>query len=627
MIQARKQFHINEILTSFHSFYFRNISVGLIYFLILSSCEFNPGEIKETYVEKPSEEVPMIGFELTPETDTLRLFEPVTIKYKFDASPRKVHWVEFSFDGVVLLHREYELDNSLEMNINPHLYGEGLHTLKIMVVTSSNSGSIADKVQAEGYSYQLEWPVLIDFTPPKPLKILSVTQQPGGAIVKWEKFSHASFKNYTLDKIPFFENISSNIAVITDRNTTQFFDTDYLEGENVYYHIWCSGLSGEGFYFSVPPGSITATWTSGFNATVNWEPTQNPKRLDYYRIFLKDQISPQDEKHVRFEEKREIIYKLGLGTNIQINLQNVPKTTNTNFSYGGLQVSSTIAAIGNPIPVHELAKKVYGTNYTLMNNGNKLILYDHANRVRLDSLDFGNAKLRAYRISPDGKTLFTLIGDEFEAWEIEGFLKLKSISLSEINSKLASLYDISVSSDFKILFTVSGEKIVVYDFKNNKVLIAPDQSVGWSKISPDGKRVVARFTQVNTFYRCYDIESNQLTLKGETVFPGETWGNYFFFSRQDLDQLIICHDTEVQIRKLSDFALINTLSLSSFGYADFDPETNLLIWAKDISSECNLMKLPGGEITKTVFLSRGNVILHRDFLIGKNGRQLNLSNL
>ncbi len=606
---------------------FRILLFCLIYLPFFYACEFQPGDLVYTNVEKPSDQVPMISVNLTPETDTLRLSDPVTIKYKFDASPRDIHWVEFSFDDVVLFQQDYQQNNSLEMNLNPHIYREGLHHLTIKVFTSTNSGSIADKVKAEGYLYQMEWPVLIDFTPLKILKILEVKNQAGGALIKWERFSHAAFKNYMLEKIPFFENTTRNIAVITNPYNTEFFDSEYLEGEKVYYRIYLSGLPGEGVYYSCPPGPIVSKWNFGFNATVTWEPTQNPNRLDYYRIFLQDWNSSESEKHIRYEEKREITYeKLSLGNNILINLQNVPKTTISNYSFQGLESSSAEIAIGDPIPVHEIAKKVFGTNYTLLNNGNKLILFDHETRQRVDSLDFGNVQLRAYRISPDGKTVYTLTGNIFQAWELPGFIKLRSVDLTHIDSKLSELFDISVSSNSRILFTVSGEKIVVYDFANDKILLAPDQIIGWSKISPDGKRFMARYTQGSTHYRLYDIELNEAVLKGEVVFPGETWGNYFFFSGTEVDQIIICHDTEIQVRKVSDFSLLSKLNGSSWGYADYDPETNLLIWGGP-SNECYIYKLPSGEITKTVYLARGIVILHRNFLIGRNGRQLDLSKL
>lgn len=629
MKRAGDQFCPKVILVLFRLFYFRFSTCYLLFVLMLASCEFNPDDIQEKYVEKPSEEAPMIEFELSPETDTLRLSEVVKINYKFNASPRKVHWVEFAFDNATLFKREYQLDESLEFDLNPHNYGAGLHHLTITVITSSNSGSIADKIQAEGYSYELKWPVLIDFTPLRSIQILGVTKQTGGTLIRWEKFSHAAFKNYTLEKIPFFENISTNIAVITNPNITSYFDANYLEGEKVYYRIYLSGYPGGWVYYSVPSGPIKASWTTGFKAVVSWEPTQNPSRLDYYRIFQQDRISPESEMHIPFGEKKDIIFdQLALGKNIQINLQNVPKTTNSNFSYDGLEVSSATIAIGDKIPAHEITKKVYGTNYTIFNNENKLVLYNHQTRQRLDSLNFENLELRAYRISPDGKVLYTLSGNTFQAWEIDGFRKLGSVNLLNIHNDLASLSDISVSSDHKILFLVMSQKILVYDFNAQKMLLAPDQNIGWAKISPDGKRVISRVTSGSTSYKCYDIESNQLILKGETVYPGETWGTYFFFST-DIDQLIICHDTEVQVRRSSDFTLINKFTVPSWGFTDFDPETNLLVWGKDVFSptECSVYKLPTGEILKTLYLSRGNVIVHRDFLIGKNGRQLNLSNL
>ena len=466
--------------------------------LTISSCEFSPGSIPETVIEKPSEIAPMIEIELTPEKDTLKLAEPVIITYRFNAYPRKVHWVKFYFDDKLLFERDYSLDTQLQAELDPRLYDEGLYHLEIKVLTSSGSGSIADKLQGEGYLYQLFWPVIIDHTPVRSLKILSVEPKPGGAFIRWEKFDHAIFKNYMVQKVADFDFNVTDLAVITDQKTNEYFDAGYLEGEKVYYSVFLNGYPGEGKHYSRLPGPISATLNGGFEATVTWSPTQNPDRLDYYRIVRDDINSPENEMHFPLGEEALTLKNLMFGADVRLKLQYVPKTSNTNYSFSGLESAETKVVLGDPIPVHELTKQVPGSNNTLMNTGNKLVLFDHEKGIRVDSLDFGSVGLRAYRISPNGDVVYTLAGNLLQAWNINGFNSLGSVNIMEIDYDLSQIYDITVSSDFKILFTTSGEKIMVYDFLNRTVLLAPSESTGWGRISPDGNKILVRYTANNT---------------------------------------------------------------------------------------------------------------------------------
>ncbi len=595
--------------------------------LIISSCEFSPGNIPETVIEKPSEIAPMMEIDLTPEKDTLKLAEPAIITYRFNAYPRKVHWVQFYFDDKLLFERDYSLDTQLHAELDPRPYDDGLHRLEIKVFTSSGSGSIADKLQGEGYLYQLFWPVIVDHTPVRPLKILSVEPEPGGTFIRWEKFDHGIFKNYTVQKVADFDLNVIDLAVIADPKTNEYFDAGYLEGEKVYYSVFLNGYPGEGKHYSQLPGPISATWNGGFEATVTWHPTQNPNRLDYYRIVRDDINSSENEMHFPLGEEALALKNLLFGADVRLKLQYVPKTSNTNYSFSGLEPAETKVVLGDPIPVHELTKQVPGSNNTLMNIGNRLVLFDHDKGIRIDSLDFGSVKLRAYRISPNGDVVYTLAGNLLQAWNINGFNSLGSVDITKIDYDLSQIYDITVSSDFKILFATSGEKIMVYDFMDRTVLIASAKSTGRGRISPDGKKILVRYTANNTYYRYYQINGNQLDLIGEQEFAEQSWGTTFFFSNPKLDQVVICTLTHLQIRKASDFSLINSFDIPYVSFRYYDPENNRIILLYNaITNENQMIQLPGGEVIQTLYINYSTV-LHRNYLIGQNGRQLNLNNL
>jgi len=624
--------HQGKAGSCLHNKHFPRYCILLFVMMAFISCEFQPSSIPEASVEEPSATAPEIEIEITPDTDTLKLYDATTITYGFYASPRQVHWVQFLWDGEELETREYGAGIPAQITFDPDPYSEGLHLFEIRVFTSTNSGSIGDAVGAEGYLYQLQWPAVIDRTPLRKLNILSVEPVEGGAIVKWEKFPHPAFSFYRLEKLGYFDGRNLELALIDDQDVTEFFDTDYLEGDNVVYNVFLNGTPGYSYEISEPPGQIEATWLDTYAASVSWTPTLNPDRLDYYRVFLNDKIAPKEVQQVPYQEDQPpFVYdSLGFGSGVTFNVQFIPKTSSTNYSYGVLGVASAKIATGEKIPEHELAKKIPGTSKSLLNDGNKLVLFDHETRKSLDSINSDPLRLRAFRIAPDGQIVYTLVGNEFEAWEIDGFNSIGKINLNEIDSRLSSLYDISVSSNGRILFVTAGGHLLLYDFQAEETLYKSEDEVGWGAISPDGENILARYTGDSTEFRYYSLVGGQLNLIGKKVYPVKLWPNTFFFSAPEHNQLITCLNNELQVRDAGDFSLINEIQLPYNGFITYDPESHRLLYAAETgarSTKCCLISLPRGEITDTVFLSARNILLHNRFLVGRNGRQLNLDEL
>lgn len=607
-----------------HIKYFLRIAV----LLFLIACEFQLSEIPEIKIKEPSQDGPAIQLELKPETDVLILFQNVKISYRFQTESNEIHWVEFYFDDELVLKQQHDLSKLLELNLNIGKYSDGPHQIEILVFVASNTGSIADKVGAEGYLYQLVWPVIIDRTSSRTVKIESVESAAGGALIKWNYYRFSHFDKYRIRKVSFFD-LKEEIIEIDNQNVTEYFDEDYLEGENVFYTISVNGEWSQGVYFTQKLDSIVARGFQNYSGEIVWQPTKNPNRLDYYRFYEGAQSSLGNEKKIPFEQGTTYaVEKLPFGSNKQYNLQFVPKTDNSNHALANLDVSSVVVSSGKKIPLFEVTKKVFGTDYSLYSNGNTIVLFDHQTKTKLDSLDFGSEKLRAYRVSMDGKLVYTLVGNILTAWEINGFVNQGSVDVTEIDESFSGIYEFNVSDNSRILFTPTNWKLLLYDFKNKEVILQSEENYGLGYLSPNGDFFLTqRTTYDRTEIKYFEIIDGELELVHESVAPNTILRN-FFFSTVENNEIITREGNSIYIRNLSTFNELKRIEISNSSIAIYDPETNHFIYEKEggsQSGESHLIRLPDERVLDTVYLNSSHVVLHRNFLIGRNGRQMNIN--
>jgi hypothetical protein len=597
-------------------------------FLFLAACEFQPSEIPEIKIEEPSADGPAIQLELKPETDTLILFQNVKISYQFQSESNQIHWVEFYFDDELILKQQHDLSRLLELNLNIDKYSDGYHQIEILVFVASSSGSIADKVGAEGYLYQLVWPVIIDRTSSRTVKIESVEARPGGTLVKWNRYRFSHFERYKIRKVSLFD-LKEEFIEINNQDITEYFDEDYLEGENVNYAIHVDGVWSRSVYFIQKLNSLEARGFENYSGEIVWQPTNNPNRLDYYRLYEGAQSSLGNEEKIPFEQGTTyVIEKLPFGGNKQYNLQFVPKTDNSNHALANLDVSSVVVSSGDKIPQFEVTKKVFGTDYSLYSNGNTIVLFDHQTKTKLDSLDFGSEKLRAYRLSMDGKLVYTLVENNLTTWEINGFINRGSVDVTEIDESLSGIYEFNVSDNSRILFTPTNWKLLLYDFKNKEVILQSEENYGLGYLSPNGNFFLTQRTWYDrTEIKYFEIIDGELELVHESIAPNTILRN-FFFSTVENDEIITREGNSIYIRNLSTFNEIKKIEISNSGIAIYDPETNHFIYEKEVGSqlgESHLIRLPDEQVLDTVYLNSSQVVLHRNFLIGRNGRQMNIN--
>ena len=140
----------------------RPILLFLSLIFILSSCEYIPKG--ENFSEvNPNVPPPDIVLDLSFDSDTLKInFYPFTISYSVEAGDNLVYGI-FLMIGQDTLQTDW--DDNGEFTFKPtSFYEEGIHDLKMEIITNTNTGSLADVAGYEFLTFEYYWTLVIENT-------------------------------------------------------------------------------------------------------------------------------------------------------------------------------------------------------------------------------------------------------------------------------------------------------------------------------------------------------------------------------------------------------------------------------------------------------------------------------
>ncbi len=350
------------------------------FIVLFTSCEFAPSEIPLTEVQKPSDTPPMIFIELKPGMDTLKLCNDATVTYTVDPGGAALYNIKFLLDGVELGNLGYYSSNSVYTNIPAYAMTDGLHELKIVTLTSTNSGSIADRVGAESYTYEVKWPVVVNKEARNNFGFYPIKQLPNGLQIRWTKYDYADFTNYKLTRYSSIARNAVDLLTTENPDLNSFVDNAYIEGDYFSYGLYSEfvGYASQTYSEEIKKPKVTLNKDLTFN--VSWDQTKHLQNLK--STFLKTSIP-----NYGYPEEHEITdpnitnnlftEKVGFGGNYGIQLRYIPKGYegyNTFDVNGGY---STFA-LGDSIPAFERGFLIEGTNSMLIYNNGNFIRYNYS---------------------------------------------------------------------------------------------------------------------------------------------------------------------------------------------------------------------------------------------------------
>ena len=596
----------------------------LVFSFLLLSCEFEPGSVPDSNISRPSETAPPFVLDITPQTDTLKVFGPVTIRYNARVSPRKVNWVQFAVDGVVVYERNYQLEGTVEMLLDIGPYADGLHELTLTFVTNTNSGSMADIIGSEGYVYTLEWPLFIDRTPGRLLKILSTMPVDRGVELIWETFNHPAFVNYTITKSSdsFFEN--TTLAVLGDPNINTFVDTTYLEGERATYTIGLNEAYGTYVKYTenpVPP-EIEQTGPSSIN--ISWTKTRNPGILDYYYLYIENEypVIHGNMMNHHPDSISRTLDNISFGKNYKFNLQYIPKNYTNSLPTNWINKGVKLFSLGDSMEVHDVSRSVPGTDILLLVRGNQVYNYNIATGVSTPVLNVDFDISWSVNVSPTGDYFGYSANNEFI---VRNTVTNEIIStLSEPVYDAANLFIYTLSANNRLLVAHQDGRLILYDLSARKRIAETNLGkMVYTKLAPDGNHVMVRDYETPTNQIYFEIVDSSFVEIGRLQEPQNALQRYFTYSPDN--RLFLFYTGRVEIRNVHDFSLINQYDLPAGTVDGWDFDKNHLL-VQDYSNDNGFfLDINTGEVLLRMNVEGGGFLnLKNGFITSGIGRKMSI---
>lgn len=132
-------------------------------------------------------------------------------------------------------------ERSGSFTLNTSYFADGAHQLKLLVRTSSGTGSLADKTGAEQLEAYRTWVLITDNAPPTPLQISRVYPSEGTLKIEWNKYERRYAKTIYLYRYDQYGQMVRKTTHAPD--AVSGIDVEYLGGA-VSYQVGVEDIAG-----------------------------------------------------------------------------------------------------------------------------------------------------------------------------------------------------------------------------------------------------------------------------------------------------------------------------------------------------------------------------------------------
>jgi len=595
---------------------------------LFTGCEYQPHELPVNDIDQPPADGPPIVMSLNDMNDTIRIGWKTEFHYDITGTDKRINYVNIAFEGEII--HNYVIDNqqTFTFTLDPAEYSNGNYHLNISIFTSTGSGSIADKVGAEVYIYELDWPVYVDKTLPEySNSYLVAARSEAGIDLTWTSFDHPNFISYIVYRYyPFFQSEPVAVATITDPLQNSFTDSTFCEGQIIRYFVRTvtpAGYSeGQDIVFSDQLHGLRATWNSNGTADVTWDKARNPESFGKYYIysgyrssdFIEEQfIEDPDQNHAR-------LLNAGFGSGLYIFLKFIPKGVPSELyrNLSGINITLYPQAM---LPQFYFAYNLNEHDFMLLIDFDKIYRY-FPGEVLVE--DFISVNLEQYwhvSVSGDGNLFAYYQNEEFFIRSTEDFSIVSQFQgppLKSLNRTLARCF---VSDNGRLLAVDSEGNGYFYNTTDGTLIREDPLNIGGypaklAGISPDGTKMIILSASGETIL--YNFTPGGWTEIGRTdIQPFE-----YLFSK-DSKAVYIIGLTTLEKRDAGSFSLITQFSLPGGYFRSTDPDHGRIFCASDREFEYKILDLETGNLLRTLTLGSGWCWLYDNLLI-TSGLQLTL---
>jgi len=561
-------------------------------------------------VEKPATSH-RLDLSLVPDNDTIKVFSITELTFKFNPYGLKLIQATITIDNTT---QKIYSDTST-ISINPEKYSTGIHTLKARYYSNSGSGSIADKLGAEGYMIEKNYVLMIDGAQAKSITAQYSINSDQLFELSWPECTNLNFDAYIITKG------SQNIKIIKDRKCTHWVDSMYVggsEGYSVDVRVITNNRGTQGNLLRVSEDyprlnfkeitidSVMIYWKrprikcivhfatidrdyayNGDTSCVLRTPNMGVQQM--YQLSTRSYFNNTNNMYT-YATIDEKYYTFGNSTNLFSEMIGYNKNENIFFSSNYNSLSSCDMATKKVITTTTLPERISRISNGV--NTNKFAVYTN-NMVYI----YQNGNLSApVKISVEGQNyghLFLLTDNDYLV--MRNYNKLIMINLNnnnEISTQVlydpqnygpydAPTYTCTASQDGKYIFVGSEKESRVFRFENKQ------------------------FTVVKTDSRSYYSSLFNPLNPAEIVFT--------FIGNNTLE-----------VRSIPDFTLLRTIQLPDHYHVEnFDPKTGLLLISN--FSKLLIVDIHTGKVQKGPNCSSNKYYLFGNNIFSSNGYYIDMT--
>jgi len=627
---------LNQLKKPFHKILGRYILLPcwLAFLLVFSgwliSCDYELHEVPMNDKVKQPYEGPPIQINLNGYHDTIKVGGRVNFSYSISGTNNKILAVEISIDNTIL--HQYVADNkqSFSFVLDPADLPNGQYNLHISVITSSGTGSIAEKLGGEGYQYELDWPILIDKAGPSGDYAISFEKvhSPEGVKLTWTAFNHVNFFNYVVYRqYRVVQQQPEAIAVIANPLQSYYIDLDFWEGQDAVYFVRIvtqnDHYDGSMCNFTDQLSGLSATWHNNGTIDVRWNMAQNTASFGGYYVFTSYSDTPTETQLVSNPKDTSCTFQNpGLPNGINIYFAIIPKNLPA-ADYNNLKLYRFSASPPVYIPLFLKTCRVNNHDFLLLSTQSKVYRYYPHSQISDDTLAVSQTIYELLSVSNDGNQFAIYDGKTFHIINTGDFHEVISFTDPSIPNP-ESVLCISLSDNDQLMVVDSWDQVYLYDIGtglliNKDTIILNGYNQKTAVLAPDGKSMVG--VTGSDEVSLFTLGASGWTITGKAA----ELIHHIMYSEDGMYVYLVTYESLIK-RRTSDFGLESELSLPVGYYRSFDMERERILCSQYYGPEFFIVDIQTGEILKSINLGYGQYSLFKNYVIA-SGRQLELPDL
>lgn len=577
----------------------RNFSpwIWLLPFILLfcNACEYSPDGEYQVEVKKITE-APELKIHLNFDSDTLYVPINYHATVEYSTTDPLVKYASFFLDGNQLAisgasgYFYIQYDNSkYQVNV-PYI-------LEVSFFRSTGSGSLADKLESEGFLYSREIVLFFVNEGTMEPRIKSVINENGRLKISWERYNGFGFTSYIVRPNDF-----ENTAVINDQDVTSCYYDGYI-GYGISFKVLTTA-DGNVFhspYYTLQPELpvLKPNIRGGDTILFTWEKSKFAENIEGYKVYEYFwQFDKLNEiKHTTDPSDTSFFYNAKFGVRTRYMLEIIPKKAPL-FPYDYASATPEILC-GINIENRGLLSPARGI-YSFMGNwidGNfRLYKYNTESRTVTDSLSV--ASYHTY-CSYNGKWLLNSGYLELHLIDAENMQMIRTYEPDVFMGESGLPGKYLVANNGMGLLAFPSGNYYFYDFINDaavkkfNISSSPDDHM---EISPDGTFLaVESFIESSQSFRTslYHFIDDSVELVWQN-----TPGNFDFDSEEN--SFVYYQDGQLIHLSLADLSITKTLKLPRGHLYSIDWNRREFLFLNEGRDKFSVRGLENGEVRNEI---------------------------